>query len=163
MNREQVQAAVVSWFAPQAPEGGKVEAFNQGHRGRSWAHTWEVYVSDAADDTVAHLKVWTTARRGVVTLYSIPNHVYLGEVNVPAKDGAGVRLSQTAPWNGALRNPYRTRYTEYRGRYFRVAAEDLNGLWFVDEISHDGRTIRSLPFAMNLDQARSIIAADMAP
>lgn len=162
MNRHQVEAAVVSWFAPQAPEGGKVEAFNQGHRGRSWAHTWEVYISDAADETVAHLQVWTTARQGVVTLYSLPNHVFLGEVKAAPKHGATIRLSQTAPWNTALKNPYRTRYAEAGGRYFRVAAEDLKAPWFVDEIRHDGTTIRGLDgIAMNLDQARSMIAAEM--
>lgn len=164
MNRHEIEAAVVTWFADQVPAGGKAEAFNQGHRGRSWAHTWEVYISDAEDTTVARAKVWTTARRGEVTIYALPDSAYLGTVQVPPAHGAGIRLSQTAPWNPALKNPYRTRYAEYGGRYFRVAAEDLRAPWFVEEINQDGRVLRYLDgVAMNLAQARSIIAADMAP
>ena len=163
MRREQVEAAVVTWAKTShpVPEGGKVEAFAQGGRTNKAAITWVVYISDAADTTVSRLEVWTYAKAGVVTIYATSDHAFLGTVNVPAKHGGGIRLSQTAPWNPALKNQYRTRYAEVDGHYFRVAAEDLNGLWFVDEISQDGRSLRSLPFALNLDQARSIIAADM--
>ena len=166
MNRHQVEAAVVAWWASahQVPAGGKVEAFNQGHKGRGLSNTWEVFVSDAADVIVDRGRVWTYARRGEVTIYSADNEK-LATVSAPAKHGAGIRLTQTAPWNPALKNYYRTRYAEAGGRYFRVAAEDLNGLWFVEEINQDGQVIGDAGggIAMNLDEARSIIATAVAP
>lgn len=45
-----------------------------------------------------------------------------------------VTLHQVAPWNDRLRNPYRTRFAEAGGRYFRVEADLLNAPWFVYEI-----------------------------
>lgn len=47
-------------------------------------------------------------------------------------------LSQTAPWNPALVNGYRTRYTEVGGRFFKVSAEFLYTPWYVEEITRDG-------------------------
>jgi hypothetical protein len=50
-----------------------------------------------------------------------------------------IRLSQTAPWNPRLTNPYRTRYAELAGRYFRVEADNLAAPWFVWETTVDDR------------------------
>ncbi len=52
-----------------------------------------------------------------------------------------IRLSQIAPWNRRLRNPYRTRYTQHDGRYFKVEADRLDAPWFVWEITADGEPI----------------------
>ncbi len=68
-----------------------------------------------------------------------------------------MRLSQTAPWNRQLTNPYRTRYTEHGGRYFRIAARWLDGPWFVWEIRADGTDIGLVAAASNLPQARQAI------
>lgn len=45
-----------------------------------------------------------------------------------------VTLHQTAPWNDRLTNPYRTRYAQVDGRYFKVEADRLDAPWFVFEI-----------------------------
>ncbi len=50
---------------------------------------------------------------------------------------SAITLSQVAPWNARLRNPYRTRFAEVDGRYFKVAADYLNAPWFVWEIDRD--------------------------
>lgn len=170
MNRDQVRAAVVSWWADHQDAGGgvaggKVEAFNQAHRGRGWRNTWDVYLSDAGDNVLAHHFVQAYGRAGKVTIYTHTGGALLGTVDVPPAAGAGIRLSQTAAWNPALRNPYRTRYTEQAGRYFRVASEDLNGPWWVEEIHQDGRVIGYVGngIAMNLTQARDLIAAEVGP
>ena len=65
-----------------------------------------------------------------------------------------MRLSQTAPWNRDLTNPYRTRYTEHRGRYFRIEADTLTGPWFVWEITADGADVEIVALVWNLPQAR---------
>ncbi len=49
-----------------------------------------------------------------------------------------IRLSQTAPWNPELTNPYRTRYAEHGGRYFKATSYSLSEYWFVWEVDHDG-------------------------
>lgn len=164
MNREQAQAAVVTWWgtAHQVPAGGKVEAFRQGKRSGA-AHHWEVFVSDAADVIVDRARVWTYTRRGETVIYSEDN-VVLARMTAPPKAGAGIRLSQVAPWNSAIKNPYRTRYTQAGGRYFQVRAEDLNSVWWVEEVHHDGRLMGYVGdgIALNLDQARTMIAAAVA-
>jgi hypothetical protein len=170
VNRDQVRAAVVTWWEHQAPEehrapeGGKVEAFNQGHRGRGWRNTWDVYLSDAGDNVVAHHFVQAYGRAGQVTIYTHTGGVLLGTVDVQPAAGAGIRLSQTAPWNPALRNPYRTRYAEQAGRYFTVRADYLTAPWFVWEIDRDGTDVGPVGggVAMNLTQARAMIAAALA-
>lgn len=73
-----------------------------------------------------------------------------------------VRLSQTAPWNPALTNPYRTRYAEAGGRYFKVHSDRLDGVWIVDEITAAGDFVDAAGFpgiAFRLSEAREIIAA----
>lgn len=56
-------------------------------------------------------------------------------------DPTTIRLSQTASWNPELRNPYRTRYAEVAGRYFRIEATSLDAMWWVEEIDADGETL----------------------
>lgn len=73
-----------------------------------------------------------------------------------------IRLSQTAPWNRRLTNPYRTRYAEYSGRYFQIEADRLDAPWFVWEIDRDGNLLGGpdaafVVIAMNLPQARRAI------
>jgi len=82
-----------------------------------------------------------------------------------------IRLSQVAPWNATLGNGYRTRWTLVAGRRFKVYAETLNGVWFVEEVDEDGECLHagnghdaadwtgSLGIAFNLTQARELIAA----
>jgi hypothetical protein len=113
---------------------------------------------------LAHHFVQAYGRAGRVTIYTHTGGALLGTVDVQPAAGAGIRLSQTAPWNPALRNPYRTRYTEQAGRYFRVAAEDLTAPWFVEEIHQDGRVMGYVGngIAMNLTQARTMIAAALS-
>lgn len=53
-----------------------------------------------------------------------------------------VVLSQRAPWNSALRNPYRTRYTLVGGRRFIAESERLDDLWTVWEVDEDGRVVK---------------------
>lgn len=55
---------------------------------------------------------------------------------------AGIRLSQVAPWNGRLTNPYRTRYAQHDGRYFKARADSLDDVWMVYEIDHDGDILK---------------------
>lgn len=52
-----------------------------------------------------------------------------------------VRLSQRAPWNARLLNPYRTRYALVGGRRFIAEAENLRDLWTVWEVDEDGRVV----------------------
>lgn len=71
-----------------------------------------------------------------------------------------IRFSQTAPWNSRLTNPYRTRYTEVGGRYFRVEADRLEAPWFVWEIDADGDLVEGRPsvaLCWNLTIARQAI------
>lgn len=70
---------------------------------------------------------------------------------------AGIRLSQVAPWNDRLTNPYRTRYAQHGGRYFRIEANNLRDLWSVYEISEKGEELALVDFVWNLAQARLII------
>jgi hypothetical protein len=71
-----------------------------------------------------------------------------------------IRLSQTAPWNSELTNPYRTRYAEVDGRYFKVSAINLQADWDVEEITADDVTITYITFlAPNLAAARLAITA----
>jgi hypothetical protein len=76
---------------------------------------------------------------------------------------AGIRLSQVAPWNRRLTNPYRTRYAQHDGRYFKVSADSLNDVWMVYEIDHDGDILKQDPatsfvaIAFTLAQARLAI------
>lgn len=90
-----------------------------------------------------------------------------------------IRLSQTAPWNARLGNPYRTRWTQAGDRYFRVSAEHLTDLWTIEEVDTEGHplTIRRpgpgedatdstnwefgfSAWALTLAAARNIIAAE---
>lgn len=52
-----------------------------------------------------------------------------------------VVLSQTAPWNKRLGNPYRTRWAQVGDRMFKVDARTLNDLWTVTEVDHDGNDL----------------------
>lgn len=67
-----------------------------------------------------------------------------------------MRLSKIAPWNSDLRNPYRTRYAEHGGRYFRVQADHLRATWDLEEIDRAGNAIAKpdgstfITFARNL-------------
>ncbi len=70
-----------------------------------------------------------------------------------------IRLSQVAPWNRSLTNPYRTRYAEHGGRYFRIEADRLDGFWFVEEITADGV---DLPSDMHIAMCRNLSAARQA-
>lgn len=58
---------------------------------------------------------------------------------------ARVVLSQTAPWNSRLGNPYRTRWALVEGRRFKVSADHLNDMWTVEEVDEAGKglTLRS--------------------
>jgi hypothetical protein len=72
-----------------------------------------------------------------------------------------IRLSQRAPWNDRLGNPYRTRYAQVDGRRFKIEADRLDALWFVWEVQHDG-TIADperdfVAIAFNLTHARLAI------
>lgn len=53
-----------------------------------------------------------------------------------------VTFSQTAPWsdgtNRLLRNGYRSRFTQVGQRYFKVSAQHLNDMWYVEQINADG-------------------------
>lgn len=68
-----------------------------------------------------------------------------------------IHLHQVAPWNSRLRNPYRTRYAQHGGRYFRVEANNLRDLWSVYEINDQGEELNLVDFTWNLAQARLII------
>lgn len=83
---------------------------------------------------------------------------------------AAVTLSQRAPWNARLGNPYRTRWAQVGDRRFRVAADSLDAIWFVDEVDEDGEPIGAVvdgkwvpgglsTFAFRLSEARDKIAA----
>jgi len=70
-----------------------------------------------------------------------------------------IRLSQTAPWNRQLTNPYRTRFTEHGGRYFKAESHHLTDYWFVWEIDRDGEPLGDpkdaiVAMALNLSQVR---------
>ena len=79
-------------------------------------------------------------------------------------------LSQVAPWNPALRNPYRTRWTTAGGRFFKVEADGLYTLWSVSEVDEAGELIPVRDgfrvvavaglhtYALNLADARAKIA-----
>lgn len=82
-------------------------------------------------------------------------------------------LSQRAPWNDRLGNPYRTRWTQVGDRRFRIASDCLDGLWMIDEVDHDGEPLGHLDrtgsewkwipeglatFAFRLSEARDKIA-----
>ncbi len=76
---------------------------------------------------------------------------------------ATVRLHQVAPWNKRLTNPYRTRYAQHGGRYFKVSADSLNDVWMVYEIDHDDDILKQdidtsfVALAFTLAQARLAI------
>lgn len=72
-------------------------------------------------------------------------------------------LSQTAPWNPRLRNGYRDRYTEAGGRYFKIHAEYLGGVWFIEEIDKDGESLwqNYSDLALRLSEARQKIEAEV--
>lgn len=53
-------------------------------------------------------------------------------------------LSQRAPWNSRLGNPYRTRWTQVGDRRFKVSSDCLDGLWMVDEVDQDGEALGHL-------------------
>ena len=52
-----------------------------------------------------------------------------------------VRLSQTAPWNPRLGNPYRTRWAQVGDRYFKVSADGLNTVWDIEEVDAEGKLL----------------------
>lgn len=52
-----------------------------------------------------------------------------------------VQLSQKAPWNFRLGNPYRTRWTEVNGRFFKVSADHLNAIWEIEEVDYNGNAL----------------------
>lgn len=56
-------------------------------------------------------------------------------------DAGAIRLSQIAPWNSRLTNPYRTRWCEVDGRKFKIHTDCLDGLWEIDEVDADGELI----------------------
>jgi len=71
-------------------------------------------------------------------------------------------LHQVAPWNTALRNPYRTRYAVVGDRYFRMCAEDLAPSWEVDEIDADGNWLDLVATSLRLREAPAAIADYLA-
>ncbi|UVF61152.1 hypothetical protein SEA_AOKA_28 [Arthrobacter phage Aoka] len=75
-----------------------------------------------------------------------------------------VRLSMRAPWDQSLGNPYRTRWAEVNGRYFRVAAETLDTPWLVDEVTAAGEWLDMVPdgVTFRLSDARMAIAREAA-
>lgn len=75
-----------------------------------------------------------------------------------------ITLTQTAKWNSRLTNPYRTRYAEAGGRYFRVSAQTLNSLWDIEEINADGTDQLDgyFDYAFTLAEARNRIAEAVA-
>lgn len=70
-----------------------------------------------------------------------------------------IRLSKTAPWNTRLGNPYRTRYAQVGDMKFRISADDLTQIWWVEHVDHDGNFIDDdkSRIAWGLTQAREII------
>lgn len=68
-----------------------------------------------------------------------------------------ITLSQTAPWNPELTNPYRTRWAAAGGRYFKVSAETMTGTWDVDEVSAAGEWLDYWGCALTLAEAREAI------
>jgi hypothetical protein len=70
-----------------------------------------------------------------------------------------IRLSKTAPWNKYLGNPYRTRYAQVGDMKFRISADDMTQIWWVEHVDHDGNFIDDdkSRIAWGLDQARKII------
>lgn len=87
---------------------------------------------------------------------------------------ATIRLSQRAPWNSALGNPYRTRWAQVGDRKYKVYADSLNGVWMIEEVDHDGEQLHHgrglepedwyghVAFAFNLTEARAAIAEHAA-
>jgi hypothetical protein len=75
---------------------------------------------------------------------------------------AHIKLSQTAPWNPRLINGYKDRYTEAGGRYFKVHAEYIGGIWYIEEIDKDGESLwqNYSDLAFTLAEARQKIAAE---
>lgn len=71
-----------------------------------------------------------------------------------------IRLSQTAPWDSALGNPYRTRWAQVGDRMFKVSTDCLNGVWSVEQVTADGQWIldSDVRIAMTLAEAREAIA-----
>lgn len=56
-----------------------------------------------------------------------------------------IRLSQTAPWNSALRNGYRERFAQVGERKFMISASSLNSGWTVEEVDDKGGTLWDSP------------------
>lgn len=74
-------------------------------------------------------------------------------------------LRKTARWNPALRNRYRERYAEHGGRYWKVSADSLDSMWWVEEVGYDGEAffngyehVSPCGWAFNLSAARHLIA-----
>jgi hypothetical protein len=91
-----------------------------------------------------------------------------------ATDPSTITLHKVAPWNPALRNTYRERFTQVGTRMFMVRSGSLNGFWHVEEVNADGdhhirpegwKYGQDMPTAgpsdivQNLHQARASIAA----
>lgn len=70
-----------------------------------------------------------------------------------------IRFSQKAPWNERLGNPYRTRYAQVGEMKFRISADDLTNIWYVEHIDDNGNFIDDdkSRIARGLGQARKII------
>lgn len=75
-------------------------------------------------------------------------------------------LSQTAPWNKRLGNPYRTRWAQVGDRRYKVSAQFLYGMWSVDEVDEHGEWLGTkaavVAQCFNLDEARAAIEAHAA-
>jgi len=68
-----------------------------------------------------------------------------------------ITFSQVAKWNATLTNPYRTRYAGWDGRYFKVSAETINGVWDVEEIDANGNPLGYAGVALTLGEAKITI------
>jgi len=81
------------------------------------------------------------------------------------RDQARITLCRTAPWNPALRNSYRDRFAEHAGRFWKVSADSLDSMWWVEEIDRDGQPfmagseyVSPCGWALRLSEARDLIA-----
>jgi hypothetical protein len=80
------------------------------------------------------------------------------------KQEARVVLSQTASWNPALTNPYRTRWATVGKRYFKIESHRMRDLWLVNEVTADGEWVPGGfgAVAFTLTQAREQITKETA-
>jgi hypothetical protein len=68
-----------------------------------------------------------------------------------------IRLSQKAPWNPRLGNPYRNRWAEHDGLKFKVSADFIGTIWWVEIVDHDGNSDGNIWLVHGLAAARTKI------